>query len=66
MATSVEGVVIPAEWVKSAIDAHVKLNFTEHKNDDCYAGLDVVDGGGDRNALAIREGVVLRFIEQWG
>jgi len=65
-AASVEGVVIPAEWVQSAIDAHLKLEFTEHENDDCYAGLDVADGGGDRNALAIREGAVLRYCEQWG
>jgi hypothetical protein len=65
-AASVEGIVIPAEWVNSAIDAHIKLNFEEHKNDECYAGLDVADGGGDRNALAIREGVVLRSVEQWG
>jgi phage terminase large subunit len=65
-AASVEGVVIPAEWVKSAIDAHIKLGFEEHPRDDCYAGLDVADGGGDRNALAVREGVTLRSVEQWG
>ena len=65
-AASVDGVVIPAEWVKSAIDAHLKLEFKEHPNDDCYAGLDVADGGVDRNALAIRQGVVLRAVEQWG
>ena len=65
-AASVEGVAIPAEWVKSALDAHIKLRFAEHPRDDCYAGLDVADGGGDRNALAIREGVILRTVEQWG
>ncbi len=65
-AASVEGVVIPAEWVTSAIDAHVKLKFEEHDNDDVYAGLDVADGGGDRNALAVREAVTLRSVEQWG
>ena len=65
-AASVEGVVIPADWVKSAIDAHIKLQFEVHRNDDCYAGLDVADGGGDRNALAIREGTVLKYIDQWG
>lgn len=65
-AAAVEGIVIPGDWVKSAIDAHVKLNFEEHQNDDCYAGLDVADGGGDKNALAVREGPILRYIEQWG
>lgn len=65
-AASVDGVVIPAEWVKSAINAHIKLGFEQHPNPKCWAGLDVADGGGDRNALAIREGITLRSIEQWG
>ncbi len=65
-AASVEGVVVPAEWVKSAIDAHVALKWKEETNDPCWAGLDVADGGGDRNALAIREATILRVIEQWG
>jgi hypothetical protein len=58
--------VIPAEWVKSAIDAHVALKWEEDANDPCWAGLDVADGGGDRNALAVRESTILRIIEQWG
>lgn len=61
---AVDGVIIPAEWVKAAIDAHVKLGF-----DDAgawCAALDVADGGGDRNALAKRKGVVLKGIEEWG
>ncbi|MBR1216196.1 hypothetical protein [Bradyrhizobium sp. JYMT SZCCT0180] len=63
---SVEGVVIPAEWVRSAIDAHEGLGFGDERKHACYAGLDVADGGGDRNAMAIREGVTLRSVEQWG
>jgi phage terminase large subunit len=65
-AASVEGVVIPADWVKSAIDAHERLGFSDESKHACYAGLDVADGGGDRNAMAIREGVTLRSVEQWG
>jgi phage terminase large subunit len=65
-AASVEGVVIPAAWVLSAIDAHIKLCFEEHDKDVRYAGLDVADGGGDRNALAQRKGVILQSIEEWG
>ncbi|QIG96586.1 hypothetical protein [Bradyrhizobium sp. 6(2017)] len=64
-AASVEGVVIPAEWVRTAIDAHVRLKFVEGDNDDVTAGLDVADGSGDRNALALRKNVVLRKIEEW-
>jgi phage terminase large subunit len=44
----------------------VALKFEEHQNDDVYAALDVADGGGDRNALALRKGVVLRVVDQWG
>lgn len=63
-AASVEGVIIPADWVKAAIDAHLALGFAD--DGGWCAGLDVADGGGDRNALAKRRGVVLRSVEEWG
>jgi phage terminase large subunit len=63
-AASVENVVIPSEWVRAAIDAHVKLGFGD---DGRWVGaLDVADGGGDRNALAMRKGSVLKHVEEWG
>jgi phage terminase large subunit len=65
-AASVEGVVIPAEWVNSAIDAHVTLGFDSEDNERLYAGLDVADEGGDTNALALRKGVILTQCDQWG
>jgi len=62
-AASVEGILIPADWVKSAIDAHKKLDFDD---DGGYcAGLDVADEGSDTNAQALRKGVVLRSIDEW-
>lgn len=61
---AVQNVIIPAEWVRSAIDAHEKLGFGD---DGRWAGaLDVADGGGDRNAYALRKGSVLRHLEEWG
>lgn len=63
-AASVENVIIPAEWVKSSIDAHLKLGFGDEGG--YVAGLDVADGGGDRNALAVRKGVVLKVVDEWG
>lgn len=63
-AASVEGVIIPADWVRAAVDAHVKLQFLDEGK--WVAGLDVADGGGDRNALAQRRGVVLKKIKAWG
>lgn len=61
---SVEGVIIPAEWVKAAIDADKALGFDD--TGGWIAGLDVADGGGDRNALALRKGVILASVEEWG
>lgn len=60
---SVDGVIIPAEWIVAAIDAHVKLGF--EATGATIAGLDVADEGGDRNALAIRKGAVLDAVDDW-
>jgi phage terminase large subunit len=61
---SVEGTICPAEWVKSAIDAHLKIPGMDEGLH--MAGLDVADEGGDRNAWARRKGVVLTDVEEWG
>lgn len=63
-AASVEGTIIPSEWVAAAIDAHLKLGFDD--TGGWIGGLDVADGGGDRNALALRKGVILKSVEEWG
>ena len=61
---SVEGVIIPADWVRAAIDAHTALGFDDAGG--WVAGLDVADSGGDRNALAKRKGVILKSVQEWG
>lgn len=63
-ASSVEGVIIPAEWVSAAIDAHLTLGFDDAGSWE--AGLDVADEGMDRNALALRKGSILRSAVEWG
>lgn len=63
-AAAVEGVIIPADWVNAAVDAHVTLGFDD--SGAWMAGLDVADGGIDRNALAKRKGVVLKHLAEWG
>jgi len=60
---SVEGIVIPSAWVQSAIDAHLKLGWDISGGK--VAGLDVADEGGDKNALAIRHGVLLEYVDDW-
>lgn len=61
---SQEGIIIPALWARAAIDAHIKLGFVAEG--EKVAMQDVADGGGDRNALIIRHGVVTTFGEHWG
>lgn len=63
-AGSVEGIIIPAQWVNAIVDAHIHLGFDE--DGENIAAQDVADGGGDRNALACRRGVILRHASQWG
>lgn len=60
---SMEGIVIPQEWVKAAIDAHIKLGFKP-----CgarFAALDVADKGRDLNALVGVHGNVIESVETW-
>jgi phage terminase large subunit len=60
---AVQGVTIPAVWVKSAIDAHIKLGFDD--SGLSISALDVADGGADKNAHANRKGVILKHVESW-
>jgi hypothetical protein len=63
-AASVENTILQRDWIEAAIDAHKKIpGMLAGKY---VAGLDVADGGGDRNALARRKGAVLEHLEQWG
>jgi hypothetical protein len=61
---AVQNVLIPSEWVQAAIDADVKLGISIVGR--TYGGLDVADEGGDKNALAIRKGDALIFVDDWG
>lgn len=62
--SSAKGIIIPAAWVKAAIDAHIKLGFAA-SGEKC-AAQDVADEGGDKHALAWRHGVVLQGAQHWG
>ncbi len=60
---AVEGIFIPAKYVKAAIDAHIKLGFEPVGKK--RSGLDVADEGGDANAQIDAHGSVLTYIDQW-
>jgi phage terminase large subunit len=61
--SSVDRVIIESKWVRAALDAHIKLGFGA--GGEKTAGQDVADEGGDKNALAIRHGVILQYVDHW-
>lgn len=72
---AISNTIIPLEWIKAAVDAHTKWKWVDgdgtkriglDDDGEWLAALDVADEGGDRNALAIRRGVVLHAITEWG
>lgn len=60
---SVEGILIPNAWVRSAIDAHLKLKveITGART----GALDVADEGKDMNAFAGGQGILIDVLEEW-
>ena len=67
---AVENTIIQYEWITAAVDAHLEIPqmaaMVDAENDDWMAGLDVYDAGADKNALAVRQGFVLRHARDWG
>ena len=61
--SAIEGILIPAKYVKAAIDAHKKLGFAP--GGDRVVGLDVADEGADKNAMCSSEGPVVVDLDQW-
>jgi len=60
---AIEGILIPAKYVKAAIDAHIKLGFAAEGTR--AVGLDVADEGKDKNALCETHGPVVVHLDQW-
>ena len=60
---SVEGVLIPSNWVQAAVDAHVKLGI--EPSGVRLGALDVADEGVDANAFCGRHGIVIEHVEEW-
>lgn len=67
---AVSNVVIPYDWITSAVDAHIHIPYlaaaTPANLGRWIAGLDVADEGGDRNALTLREWIIWRQCDEWG
>jgi hypothetical protein len=61
---SQDKVIIPQEWIKASIDAHKKLDIKIVGQ--TIAGQDIADGGGDKNAIVIRKGILAMYGSHWG
>jgi phage terminase large subunit len=61
---SLSGICIKPEWIDAAVDAHIELGFTDVGVQ--VSGLDIADGGEDRNAQIIRKGSIVKFAKEWG
>jgi phage terminase large subunit len=60
---SMEGIIIPPEWVQAAIDAHIKLGITP--TGERIVGFDIADEGRDLNSVAGRHGILLADLKPW-
>ena len=67
---AVSNTIIPYAYIQAAVDAHLRIpcmmRRPEEIPDAWMAGLDVADGGIDRNAVAVRQWVILRHVDEWG
>ena len=64
---AVQNTVIQYEWLQSCIDAHLKIPALRvPPPNNWMAALDVADDGQDRNALALRQWIILRESTEWG
>jgi len=60
---SIEGIIIPKEWIDECIDAHIKLGLTP--SGPRLAGLDVSDQGADKNCFTGRQSFLLEYQNEW-
>jgi phage terminase large subunit len=64
---AIQNTIIAYEWIEACVDAHLEVPCMIHEpSDEWMAGLDLTDEGGDKHALVLRQGIVLRNAEEWG
>lgn len=77
-AAAVANAIISREWIEASVDAHKLIKWKDAKGqihvgipdilipNNWVLGLDVADGGIDRNALGARQGIIWRDVQEWG
>lgn len=64
---AVQNTIISYEWLTACVDAHLNVPYLRIPPPALWgAGLDVADEGADRNAIAIRQWIILRDCNEWG
>lgn len=65
---AISNTIIAYEWIQAAVDAHLTIPYLASIEipNVWSAGLDVADEGEDRNALTMRQWIILRSCEEWG
>lgn len=64
---AVQNTIISYDWLTACIDAHLKVPYLRVPPPDLWnAALDVADEGADKNALAIRQWIIMRDCREWG
>jgi len=58
-----DNAVIKRAWCEAAVDAHIKLDLD--LSGARVVGYDVADSGDDKNAVAIANGAILEYLEEW-
>lgn len=59
---SLTGILIPSVWVRSAIDAHIKLDI--NPTGEKVIGFDIGDQI-DKNAICFKHGILVNHMEEW-
>lgn len=67
---SVINTIIEYDWINAAVDAHLTIPYLVAAGATMpnvwRAGLDVADGGQDRNAMVLRQWIICRDVKEWG
>lgn len=68
---SIEGVAIPGKWVRAAVGLHERMEFLAaypdfRLPDRRTAGYDVAAEGNNKNVVAVRRGMLIEALIDWG
>ena len=75
---AISNTIIPMEWLRACVDAHKYIKWKDQNGvihtgipdamipNNWTMGLDVADGGIDRNGMTLRQWIIWRDAQEWG